>query len=401
MRCNHAWLFAVLLLVVLVPIQANANPALLGAISGTLWATKEDPTKSRPEQAISWSVSAEEPRQGEPTAKFRSGNIEIPVSRYSIFPEMRYMHIDVEAFGIKPEFLKAKGTDLQCSGRLSLSDRAVVIDCLGLDDTQIYYLVSSVLQTQGTKKDGGLIPFVLQLFGRDRTHQVAATDYSVKDFVVSNIDQWVEHYCDVTLGGADPTTLLYGNEATPEQKKAIHDENLNLIRAQYYLENFREKVSFSPKIDGADWYHQGVALRRQGFQAPLAVKPRGDDPLTVALRREVEELKAALASSQAPPEVKLAPEPPKPVSWKLMLPAGKVAIQVTRVPVDPGGKLVISRPRPGYGWSISFPGQSLPGRSNVEVIFSDGSCAIWDNVDIQAGTVISTQPEFTHTEEVQ
>lgn len=395
--------FAVLLLLaVLLPLQqANAGPEILGAISGTLWATKEDPTKSNPEQSISWSASAEEPRPGEPTAKFRSGNIEIPVSRYPIFPEMRYMRIGVEAFGIKPEFLKAKGTDLQCSGRLSLSDRAVVIDCLGLDDTQVYHLVTTVIQNQGRHDESGLLPIVLQLFGRKKHSQIESTDVAVKSFVVSNIDQWIEHYCDVTLGGADPMTLLYGNETTPDQKRAIHDENLNLIRAQYYLENFCEKISFSPKVDGANWYHQGVALRRQGFQAPLAMKPLGDNPETAALRRQVEELKAVFASSQALPEVKPTPEPPKPVYWKLMLPVGKVAIQVTRTPLNPAGNAVVSRPRPGYGWSGSYAANSLPGKSDVEVLFFDGTIGVWHNVDIRAGAVIATQPEFIRPEEAQ
>lgn len=97
----------------------------------------------------------------------------------------------------------------------------------------------------------------------------------------------------------------------------------------------------------------------------------------------VEKWAEAATGAQAPASAK--------VNWTLVLPTGKIAVRMTRTLIDPAGPAVVSCPRPGYGWSGTFTANSVPGRSDVEVLFADGTTVIWRDVNIYAGAVINMQ----------
>ena len=311
----------VVILLVLVAMSAAQANDWLGAISFPLWSERTTDVKAGVSQLVTFSDTS----GGPVTAFYKNGFLVCPVDRYGVFADLSYMRIDPFILGIKPEFIR--NIETRATDGVSLKNGGMEIP-VGKLLPDLYDVVTTVRQNQGRTDERGILPTVLQIFGRSKHHQIAATDSVAGTFGVVDASRYIATFCKYQLG-------INTSEMTPDQKY--------LVKSAYFDSRLKGVLEFSEAVADYSWLSQGHALRIQGFQPPMSLTAAQPDPAIVAYQEQIAGLQMTVHALTDKVNVMSQPEPAPQIivpaqltpvvelsvekfDWKLVLPPGRFSI---------------------------------------------------------------------------
>lgn len=275
---------------------------LLGSLSFPLWSERTTTAHAGVNQLVTFGV----PDDDGVKAFYKNGFLVLPKDKYGVFADLAVMRVDPLVLGIEPKNIKEVKTEGECG----VSEQGAIIFMVKDLEPDLYDVVTKVKQTQGRVDERGIVPTVLQIFGRKKHHQIEATDVVASTFGVVNADRYIEMFCKYQLGLDDASKMT--------------DEQKYVVKSVYFDSRLKGVLEFAEAVADYSWLSQGLALRLQGFKPPMAQGQAQDDPAVAAYKAEIEQLKALVELMKSEQDARRQSAQPAPdvavVAWSLKLP---------------------------------------------------------------------------------
>lgn len=284
----HSWLLVVLLAlmvgvsvsqVTLVPALAGENVSV-GAfgVSFPLWKTTTSDVTAGKSFDIEFHKLGPSEQSNPTTGYYKTGFLEIPVSRYSVSDATRWMAVKPRVLGIEDKYLQSLdvrvgegyGQTVKWDGSRFWFD----LYELHRGEGMLHEIVIDLVQNQSRQDDRGVIPWVLQIFGRKTHRQITKTEYMVASFGTYDVSDELQSICKGQFGASVEDVMK-----DPEQA--------SVLRSCVYW-----PLVQTMRVDGASLDYnlkaQSLAVVSQRFAPPMA-RQQGPSPELLEYQRLVKE----------------------------------------------------------------------------------------------------------------